>query len=215
MLLAAAVLAAAGCAEKPSLSSTDPKERARAIQAMAKASDDKTVEQVAVLARNENVQTASAAVATLGRISSARAIDTLQQVAASDARPDVRRIAVQSLSQRSEPKAIEALRDTLVRDPAPEVRGEAARGLAKSGSVDDVPVLAAATSRETDAKVQRYQVLAMEHLIGVKFPPPDPKMTPEQRREQMQRIRATAIRLAEAKKNKIPLGAGCKHSPTD
>jgi hypothetical protein len=84
-------------------------------------------------------------------------------------------------------------------------------GLAKAGSIDEVPVLVAAAGRETDPRTTQYQVLAMEYLIGVQFPQFDPKMTPEQRREQLQRIRATALRLAEARKKNIPLGS-CKHS---
>jgi HEAT repeat protein len=210
IVLAAAMLAAAGCSEKPSLTSSDPKERARAIQAAVKVADEKTVEQVVALTRNEDVQTAASAVAALGRMSSPRAAETLRQVVAADTRAEVRLAAVQGLSQRTEPKAVEALRETLVRDPAPEVRGEAALGLAKAGTIEDVPVLAGAVGREADPKVARKQELAMEYLIGVRFPPPDPTMTPAQRRERVQRIRTTAMRLAEARKNKIPLGNPCK-----
>jgi HEAT repeat protein len=210
--LAAMAVLAAGCSDKTgNLSSSDPKERAQALQAVTAAADEKAMEKIAALARHENVQTASAAVEALGRISSPKACETLRQVMTTEQRPEVRRVAVNSLSQRKEEQAVETLRETLVRDPAPEVRGEAAVGLAKAGSIDDVPVLVAAAGRETDPKATRSQVLAMEYLIGVKFPQPDPKMTPEQRREQLQRIRTTALRLAEARKNKIPQG-GCKHS---
>lgn len=213
IVLAAVVLMGAGCEDKTkNLSSSDPRERARAIAAVSAAADEKTVEKVAAMVRNDNVQTASSAVLALARISSSQACATLRQVVAADQRPEVRRLAVISLSQRTEPEAAEMLRDTLVRDTSPEVRGEAAVGLAMAGNIEDVQVLANAAGRETDPKVTRYQVLAMEHLIGVKFPQPDPKMTAEQRKAQMQRIRATAVQLAEARKNNISVGS-CKHSP--
>ena len=212
-LAAVVVLAAAGCAEKSgNLSSSDSKERAQALRAVTAAADEKAVEKIAELARHEDVRTATSAVAALGRISSARACETLRQVMATEQRPEVRRAAVIGLAQRKEEQAVETLRETLVRDPAPEVRGEAAVGLAKAGSIDDVPVLVAAAGRETDPRAAQYQVLAMAYLTGVQFPQPDPKMTPEQRREQLQRIRTTALRLAEARKKNIPLG-GCKHTP--
>jgi HEAT repeat protein len=213
IVLAAVVLMGAGCEDKTkNLSSSDSKERAQAISAVSAAADEKTVEKVAAMVRSDNVQTASSAVLALAKISSPRAVETLRQVVVADQRPEVRQAAVISLSQRTEPEAAEMLRDTLVRDKSPEVRGEAAVGLAMAGNIEDVQVLANAAGRETDPKVTRRQVLAMEHLIGVKFPQPDPKMTPEQRKAQMQRIRTTAMRLAEARKNNIPLGS-CKHTP--
>jgi len=212
--LAVAAVLAAGCSEKSgNLSSSDPKERSQAIRAVASAANDKAVEQIVPLVRHEDPQTASEAVAALGRMASPRACETLRQVVTTETRPEIRRAAVMSLAQRAEPEAVEAIREALVRDPVPEVRGDAAVALATAGTINDVPALAAAAGRETDPKVTRYQVLAMEHLTGVKFPPLDPKMTPEQRREQLQRIRTTAVHLAEARKNKIPLGAPCKHTP--
>jgi HEAT repeat protein len=131
-------------------------------------------------------------------------------VAATDYRPEVRQVAMEALVQRKEPEALETLRETLTRDPAPEVRTVVAMGLARAGTVDDVGALATAVGRETNPKVAQAEVLAMGALLGVKFPPPDPKMSPEQRKAQLQRIRKTALELAAAKKNGTGTG-GCKH----
>jgi HEAT repeat protein len=212
--LAVVAVLAAGCSDKSgNLSSPDPRERSRAIQAAASAAGDKAVEQIAPLVRHEDSQTASEAVMALGRMASPRACETLRQVMTTETRPAIRQTALTSLAQRAEPEAIEAIREALVRDPVPEVRGDAAVALARAGTINDVPVLAAAAGRETDPRATQSQVLAMEYLVGVRFPPPDPKMTPEQRREQLQRIRTTAMRLAEARKNKLPRGGVCKDTP--
>jgi HEAT repeat protein len=208
--LAAAALLVAGCKDEGTLTSSDPKEVAKAIHAASSAGDDRAVERIAPLASHADTQTASEAVLALGRMSSPKALAVLQQVAATDYRPEVRRVAVVSLAQRKEPQAAEALRETLTRDQAPEVRTAAAMGLARAGTVDDVSALATAVGRETNPKVAQAEVLAMGGLLGVRFPLPDPKMAPEQRRAQLQRIRKTAMELAEAKKNGTGTG-GCKH----
>jgi HEAT repeat protein len=210
-LAAVAMLVGAGCSGSGSgpLSSSDPKEVVK--QAAASAGDERAVERVAPLVRDQDAQTAAAAIVALSRMPSPKACETLRQVVATDQRPEVRRAAVAGLAQRTEPAAAEALRDTLTRDQAAEVREEAAQGLARVGTIDDVSVLANAAGRETNPKVAQSEVQVMGRLLGVKFPPPDPKQSPEQRKEHLQRARTTAVRLAEMRKNGIPAG-GCKHN---
>jgi len=209
--VAVAMLAGAGCSGSGDLGSSDPKELAKAIEATASAGDDRAAEKIAPLARDGDAQKASVAIVALSHMPSARALDTLRQVATTDQRPEVRQVAVVALAQRKEPEALETLREALTRDTAPEVRSEAALGLARAGTIDDVHTLVNAAGSEKDPRVARAQVLGMERLIGVKFPSPNPKMTPVQQREQLQRIRETATRLANAKKNGIPTGS-CKHA---
>ena len=208
--VAAAMLVGPGCSGSGNLSSSDPKEVAKAVQAAASAGDDRAADKIAPLAHHEDAQTASVAIVALSRMPSQRAFETLRQVATADQRPEVRQAAMSALAQRKEPEALETLREALTRDTAPEVRSEAALGLARAGTIDDVPVLANAASREKDPKVARAQELAMGRLTGVKFPPPDPKMTPAQQREQRQRNQRTAVKLANDKKNGIAQGS-CKH----
>ena len=208
--VAVAMLVGAGCSGSGNLSSSDPKEVAKAIQAAASAGDDRAAEKIAPLAHHEDAQTASVAIVALSRMPSQRACETLRQVATTDQRPEVRQAALAALAQRKEPEALETLRETLTRDTAPEVRSEAAFGLARAGNIDDVHVLANAAGREKDPKVAQAAVLGIGRLLGVKLPPPDPKMTPAQQRERIQRIQATVTRLANDKKNGIPQGS-CKH----
>ena len=151
--LAAAMLLGAGCKDSGNLASSDPKEVAKAIQATASTGDERAVERIAPLASHTDTQMASEAVIALGRMSSPKAVAVLQQVAATDHRPEVRRVAVVSLAQQPQrPQAVETLRETLTRDQAPEVRTAAAMGLARSGTLDDVSVLAAAATFSGNAE---------------------------------------------------------------
>jgi HEAT repeat protein len=212
IVLAAAAALAAGCSDKSKQGSSPADERTREIEAAARAGDDKAVEKIAPLVRHEDAQTATAAVTALARMASPKACETLQQVVLADTRPEVRRAAVAGLSQRTEPRAVEAISQAMVRDVSPEVRSDAALGLARAGTVKDVPTLANAVESEQDPKVARTQVLAMERLIGVRLPRPDPRLSPAERRAALQRLRNTALNLAEAKKNHIPRGS-CKDNP--
>jgi len=210
IVLAAVAALAAGCSDKSKQGSSASDERTKEIEAAARDGDDRAVEKIAPLVRHEDAQTATAAVAALARMASPKACETLQQVVLADTRAAVRQVAVASLSQRKEPQAVEAISQAMVRDASPEVRNEAALGLARAGTVKDVPTQANALEGEQDPKVARTQVLAMERLIGVRLPRPDPRLSPAERQAALQRMRNTALNLAAAKKNKIPLGSPCK-----
>jgi len=175
--------------------------------------DGREVAEKARLAHSPDALTAIVAITALGRMAPSGACDALREVATTDQRPEVRKAAVVSLAQRKEPEALDALREMVTRDTAPEVRGEAAMELARAGTPDDVRILVTAAGRETDPQVARKLVLAMGHLLGVKFSPPDPKMTPEQRRQQVERTGKAAMELADKMKNHRAVGGGKHPSP--
>jgi HEAT repeat protein len=206
----ALILFSGGCSDSfPGLSSSDAGERARALQRLAAAGDEKAVEQVAALVKHGDTRTASQAIEALGRMSSARACDALRDVMTSERRPELRKWAAVSLAQRREPQAAETLRRAVGSDPAPEVRAEAALGLARVGNIDDVDVLANAAGAENDAHVAHCEVSALEALIGVRFPY-DPNASPEARKAELERIRSTARNLAQTRKGRLPAELKCQ-----
>lgn len=213
-LAVAMLLLAAGCSDSSKgLSSPDSGERARALRKMVAAGDDKAAAQVAPLVKHEDTRTASQAIEALGRMSSSRACDYLRDVMTSEQRPALRKAAAASLAQRREPRAAETLRQAVVGDPAPEVRGEAALALVRAGNVEDVNVLANAAVAEPDPQAARCQVTAMGAILGVRLPY-DPAATPEARKANLERIRATAAQLAQEQKGRQPPDFRCKHTPS-
>jgi HEAT repeat protein len=201
----------AGCSDPADkISSSNPSDVIKALQAMALRGRDTDVDLIAETVGHKDELVAREAVQCLGTVGQPKADEALLKTASAEPRPAIREEAVLQLSKRSTPESLELLRKTLQRDPDPRVRSAAATALDRLNSRRDVKLLIDAALKEEDPATQAREVAAVEHLCGLRFGF-DANASPDQKQKALDRMCAAAgVAAAKSMAPAPPAKAGKK-----
>jgi len=172
--------------------SEDPAERLAAIRELRGNDSALAVETCRRLSRDPDLRVALQAVRALGDAGGPDAAEALAGILGAATRGAVRGEAAAALGlcAGTDPAPLAA---TLRADPDARARAGAARGLARLRSRAALPALLDALERDDDAGVRRIAILAIQKVLGVRFPY-DVSAPPGRRAEQARSIRRLLLR---------------------
>jgi HEAT repeat protein len=173
---------------------------------MAQRRSEDAIEKIAPLVKHEDLIVATETVKALGQMRRPSADKVLRQAATSDARAAVRQEAVLQLGGARDAESRAVAKQAVKTDPDADVRASAITSIQKQRALDDVPLLLEVAETEKDVVVQARAVSAIEQMLHMKFNY-DPKAPLAERQQALERIRASASRIAaELKERQRAMG---------
>ncbi len=173
--------------------SPDPGDRLRAVRELRGKWGPLARRTLMRLADDPEPQVACWAVRALGERSDQANRRLVEEILASSRPGRVRAEAADALGNYPHAE-LKLLTDTLGRDPDPAVRAGAAKGLGARRDVAAIPALLDSLQKDPEVRVRQGSFLAVRRILKVRFRY-DPAAGPEQRRGQVEDIRAILRRF--------------------